>query len=164
LDYYESVVFDYLRADRAIFINTEYCLQLNKSNNPDKSGSHWYCDALALDFKNNTIFLCEISYDSELKSLANRLRGWHEHWDKVRDAIIRESCLDGMSIKDWPIKPWLFIPSGTQAHLDRHLKRIAGGGELRFTHEVTHLEKVQPWLYKSWNREPPFPSACLLEE
>ena len=31
MNYYESVVIDYLRADRAIFVNTEYCIQLNEA-------------------------------------------------------------------------------------------------------------------------------------
>ena len=29
MNYYESVVIDYLRADRALFVNTECCIQLN---------------------------------------------------------------------------------------------------------------------------------------
>jgi hypothetical protein len=50
MNYYESVVVDYLRADRAIFVNTECCIQLNEAVNPDNSGPHWYCDAVAVDF------------------------------------------------------------------------------------------------------------------
>jgi len=45
MDYYESIVVNYLRADRALFVNTECCVQLNQSDNPDGSGPHWYCDA-----------------------------------------------------------------------------------------------------------------------
>src|SRR5438067_13052104 len=41
MDYCESVVFDYLRADRAVFVNREYCIQLNQKANPDTSGPHW---------------------------------------------------------------------------------------------------------------------------
>ena len=57
MDYYQGVVTDYLRADRAIFVNTECCIQLQASPNPDSSGPHWYCDAVAADFRSNTIFL-----------------------------------------------------------------------------------------------------------
>jgi len=32
MNYYESVVIDYLRADRSVFVNTEYCIQINKGN------------------------------------------------------------------------------------------------------------------------------------
>lgn len=48
MNYYESVVVDYLRADRALFVNTECCIQLNESDNPDTSGPHWYCDAVVV--------------------------------------------------------------------------------------------------------------------
>jgi hypothetical protein len=33
MDYYESVVRDYLRADRALFVNTEYCIQISPGRN-----------------------------------------------------------------------------------------------------------------------------------
>jgi glutamate synthase domain-containing protein 2 len=35
MDYYQSVVVHYLRADRALFVNTECCIQLNQSKNPE---------------------------------------------------------------------------------------------------------------------------------
>ena len=41
MNYYESVVIDYLRADRAIFVNTEFCIQINEAANPDNSGPHY---------------------------------------------------------------------------------------------------------------------------
>ncbi len=47
MDYYQGVVTDYLRADRAMFVNTECCIQLDEGNNPDAfPGRHWYCDAV----------------------------------------------------------------------------------------------------------------------
>ena len=55
MDYYETVMTHYLRSDRAIFLNTECCIQLNEGNNPDTSGPHWYCDAVAADFRSRAI-------------------------------------------------------------------------------------------------------------
>jgi hypothetical protein len=81
MNYYESVVMDYLRADRSIFVNTEFCIQINQAANPDNSGPHWYCDAVALDFRCKEIFLCQISYAARLDSLVQRLTTWHYHWD-----------------------------------------------------------------------------------
>jgi hypothetical protein len=77
MDYYESVVVHYLRADRALFVNTECCIQLNQSKNPDSSGPHWYCDAVACDFRKSLIFLCEISYGAQLSDLTKRLKEWY---------------------------------------------------------------------------------------
>jgi hypothetical protein len=71
MNYYKSAVMDYLRADRAIFVNTEFCIQINKASNPDKSGPHWYCDAVALDFRRQEIYLCEIFYAANLGALVS---------------------------------------------------------------------------------------------
>jgi hypothetical protein len=42
MDYFQGVVTDYLRANRATFVNTECCIQLNPGPNPDTGGPHWY--------------------------------------------------------------------------------------------------------------------------
>jgi hypothetical protein len=84
MDYYENVVVHYLRADRALFVNTECCIQLNQSKNPDSSGRHWYCDAVACDFRKSRIFLCEISYGAQLSDLTKRLKEWYANWDSLR--------------------------------------------------------------------------------
>ena len=108
MNYYESVVVDYLRADRAIFVNTECCIQVNQADNPDSSGAHWYCDAVAVDFRSKEIFLCEISYAAELTALLKRLKGLHDNWDAVRHALSRDSFLP----ESWPVRPWLFVLRG----------------------------------------------------
>jgi hypothetical protein len=53
MPYYQDVVVEYLRENRAIFLNTECCIQLNEGN-PDTSGTHWYCDVLAIDLDANS--------------------------------------------------------------------------------------------------------------
>ena len=40
-------------------VNTEWCIQLNEDANPDSSGPHWYCDAVALDFRNHVIYFVQ---------------------------------------------------------------------------------------------------------
>src|SRR5260370_41944842 len=42
---------------RFVFVNTECCIQINPADNPDRSGPHWYCDAVAADFRSKTVFL-----------------------------------------------------------------------------------------------------------
>jgi hypothetical protein len=148
MHYYESVVMDYLRADRAIFVNTEFCIQINKAANPDNSGRHWYCDAVALDFRHKEIFLCEIAYGANLASLINRLRGWNATWDRVRSALARDCFL----AEQWPITPWLFVPRARVDFLKRRLVEIANGQRPTFVPKITALEEVQPWLYSSYSR------------
>ena len=54
MDHFESVVLEYLRADRALFVNSQCCIQLNPGANPDTGGPHWYCDAVAVSLRNWT--------------------------------------------------------------------------------------------------------------
>jgi hypothetical protein len=150
VNYYESVVVDYLRADRSLFVNTECCIQLNEADNPDKSGPHWYCDALAVDFRSKSIFLCEFSYSVALQALIKRLKAWNENWQGVCHALVRDSHLPA---KEWTVRPWLFIPEESVKVLQRGLEKIAGNRELSFKSRITTLEMVQPWKYSSYNRK-----------
>jgi len=148
MNYYESVVIDYLRADRAIFVNTECCIQLNHAENPDNSGPHWYCDAVAVDFREQCIFLCEISYGKQLTELAKRLKQWHENWQILCKALVRDSLVPN----NWPIRPWLFVPEDLVSLLLKRFEQIRAGEELSYQPRITPLEMVQPWRYRSWNR------------
>jgi hypothetical protein len=148
VNYYESVVMDCLRADRAIFVNAEFCIQTNKAANPDNSGPHWYCDAVALDFRHKEIFLCEISYATNLGALINRVKAWNVNWDGVRCALARECFL----AEQWPITSWLLVPLGRVDFLKRRLAEIANGQRPALVPKITALKEVQPWLYSSWNR------------
>lgn len=136
MDYYESVVLDYLRADRAVFLNTEYCLQVKPGQ---CKGLHWFCDAVALDLRSATIFLCEISYAEGLAALIKRLRAWHEHWEGIRIALERDSSL----LESWAVRPWLFVPEKSVPLLVKRLGQI--GDELHPV--ITPLEMVQPWCW-----------------
>ena len=147
MNYYESVVIDYLRADRAIFLNAEYCIQPSAGPNPDVCGPHWYCDAVALDLRDKHIYLCEISYEARLSALSRRLNAWNLNWEGVRKGIMRESHID----MNWPITPWLFIPQHLQPRLADILQHAEKAGPLNFVPRVTHLEDVQPWKYQSWS-------------
>lgn len=147
MDYYESVMIHYLRSDRAIFVNSECCIQLNQSGNPDTSGPHWYCDAVGTDLRNRTIFLCEISYSKDLPSLTKKLREWHRDWEKVCNALICDSFLD----RTWPIRPWLFVPEHLVPLLLQRFEELSGGGALKLRPLITTLEMIQPWRFQSWN-------------
>lgn len=153
MNYHETVVIDYLRADRALFVNTQCCIQLNQSANPDTSGPHWYCDAVAADFRNKCIFLCEISYARHLSDLIKRLESWNLNWSGVCSALVRDSFLP----REWPVRPWLFVPDHLVQFLLVKLNEMKLTASLNFVPRITTLEKVQPWEphphgYCSWNR------------
>jgi hypothetical protein len=153
MNYYESVVIDYLRADRALFVNTECCIQLNDSDNPDNSGPHWYCDAVVCDLRSKHVFLVEISYNAKLGGweggLVQRLRSWNENWLGVRAALVRDCFVSS----EWPVRPWLFVPEGQLSKLVVYLDRITTERALAFCPRITPLDMVQPWRYRSWNRK-----------
>jgi hypothetical protein len=145
LDDYESAVLHYLRSDRALFVNTQFCIQINDGPNPYMSGPHWYCDAVALDFRCKKIFLCEILYATNLDGLIDRMKDWKDHWAGVPMALAR----DCYHADQWPIAPWLFVPETRVAFLKRRLDEIAPP----FEPKITPLEGTHPWFYPSWNRE-----------
>ncbi|MDR6672842.1 hypothetical protein [Xanthomonas sp. 1678] len=144
MDHFEGVVLDFLRADRALFVNSQCCIQLNEGANPDTSGPHWYCDAVAVSFKERAGYLCEITYAARAPSLLARLKSWNEHWPGVRAALARDS---GVPL-DWVVRPWLFVPD---AHAERLRASLAGLGNLP-SPRITFLEDVVPWRYRSWDR------------
>ena len=147
MDYYQNAVGEYLRADRHVFVNTEFCIQLNEGKNPDL-GHHWYCDVVAVDFGRQTIFLCEVTYSAQLGALTKRLTDWNANWSGVEAALRRDAAVPA----DWPIRPWLFVPEERRPLLRRRLDAMAQAEPLKFTPRVTSLEEVQPWRYRSWDR------------
>jgi len=151
MDYFQGVVTEFLRADRAVFVNTECCIQLNPGANPDTSGPHWYCDAVAVDHRMKEIFLCEITYAKSLSALQSRLTGWAANWPGVLAALVRDSALPPA----WPVRPWVFIPAELRSSLNDKVARLpnvgAEAGQMPFP-RVTALEEVMPWKYCSWNR------------
>jgi hypothetical protein len=161
MDYYQGQVVEYLRSDRAIFVNTECCIQLNPAANP-KGREHWYCDAVACDFRDATVFLCEVSYSKQLSSLMKRLREWHQHWDLLREALKRDSCVP----HTWTIRPWLFVPDHLVPTLIKGLTQITGDlSSLRFGPRVTTLEAIQPWkIDRSWDRRGESPKPDHIPE
>jgi hypothetical protein len=150
MDYFQGVVTEYLRANRSTFVNTECLIQLDDQPVPAK-GSHWYCDAVAVNFIEMRVYLCEVSYSTTLTALIKRLSDWSYNWPAIRNAIHRD-C--GVS-KDWHVVPWLFIPKERRTILDAKVARLS----LRMKDAgmpiplVKHLEDVVPWKYQTWNRK-----------
>ena len=151
MDYFQDVVIEYLRADRAMFINAECCIQLNPGENPDKTGLHWYCDAVAVNLRSRNVFLCEVTYAKSLTALMHRLTGWSENWPQLKVALARDCALP----TDWTVRPWIFIPQDLRQLLNQKLDKLPNLGieDVNMPRpDITDLEKVLPWKYKSWNR------------
>ena len=152
MDYFQGVVVEYLRANRSTFVNTECCIQLNAADNPDRSGPHWFCDALAVNLQDKRAYLCEITYSKNLGALSKRLAGWNENWPLLRTALLRD-C--GIPL-EWPARPWLFVPKDLETTLNQQLGKIistTAATSAMPAAKVTWMEDVVPWKYKSWSRQ-----------
>jgi hypothetical protein len=149
MDYYQGVVLNYLRSDRAVFVNPECLIQLVDGPVPPK-GSHWYCDAVAIDLRNEVVFLCEITYAAGLSALIGRLKAWAQNWSAIRDSLAKNCCVNGC----WPVRPWLFVPEEFVPALVLKLQGIkAADGTPVFQPRITPLESVGPWKFKDWDHQ-----------
>lgn len=150
MDYYQGVVLEYLRADRSVFVNPEYLIQLDEG--VAKKGRHWYCDILAVSFRTpRAIYLCEVTYSSTAHALLRRLKEWDANWTEICDAVSK-NC-GGTS--GWQICPWVFLPKEVlekqyQKKLSQFLPPRTQQQQMPLP-RVTALEKVAPWRYK-WDR------------
>jgi hypothetical protein len=150
MDYFQGVVTEYLRADRAVFVNTECYLSLQPGDAPPR-GTSWYCDALAVNFRERAVYLCEITYSNSLQALMQRLCAWAKNWPALREAIHRDCSIP----PEWPARPWVFIPEALQPTYKRRLSEIpelADGQGGMPAPRLTYLENVVPWRYRTWDR------------
>ena len=151
MDYFQGVVTEYLRADRAMFVNTECLIQLNPADTPAK-GTHWYCDAVAANFRETTLYLCEVTYSTTLYSLLGRLQTWSTNWRALRAALVRDCGVP----EAWQVKPWLFVPEARMARLTNKLVMLTNVGSADGNMpapRITYLESVVPWKYRTWDRK-----------
>jgi hypothetical protein len=155
VDYYQGVVVEFLRANRATFVNTEYLIDLDATKKFQK-GQHWYCDALAINFSDRTAYLCEITYSKTLSALLTRLSAWSKCWPQVCSAIQRTSALD----QTWSFRPWVFIPSDSGDYFRQKLTALemTSDNPMPFP-RIDTLEAVAPWNYCTWDR-PDTEEAC----
>lgn len=150
MDYFQGVVTEFLRANRATFVNTECLIQLEPGDVPAK-GRHWYCDVVAINFAERSVHLCEVTFSTTLHALFTRLAGWKSAWLGVKRALVRDCRIP----EDWSVRPHVFIPSGRVAVYERKLamlERVPSVEGMPIP-LVTHLEEVVPWKYRSWDRK-----------
>lgn len=148
MDHYKTVVMEYLLADKAVFVNTEWGIQLDAGGNSEKPGQHSSCDAVAIDLRHGAVYLCEIAFEHKLPTLLKKLSDWTANWDSLQTALRR----DCMVPANWRVHVWVFVPKDSIEMLDgklEHLRRTIGS---KFKVKITALEDVQPWRLSTWER------------
>jgi hypothetical protein len=140
MDFFQGAVEDYLRADRASFNNPEFYLQ--RSETYESGKTNWYVDVLNVNFRDETVYLCEVTYARNPVTLRNRLAAWISNWDIVTAAVRRDANVP----VQWKIRVWVFCPT---ERLDRILPLIPN---FEPPARVTTLEMILPWKYPDHNR------------
>ena len=74
MDIYQAVVLQHLERDQAVFARNDLAIRLD---GPPKDNS-WIVDALAVHFKEQRVYLCELEFSSNLKRLLRRLQAWDQ--------------------------------------------------------------------------------------
>ena len=142
MDYYQGVVAEYIRANRSMFANPEFCLQLDAGVKSPAKGRFWYVDLLTVSFSEKIAYLVEVTYATQAGELIKRLTAWKDNWTGLLDAVRR----DGGVPADWAVRPWLFVPEGRITALVPKLPTMP------VVPRITPLEMTQPWQHNGWNR------------
>jgi hypothetical protein len=148
MDHFKAVVMDYLQADRAVFVNTVCCIQLDEPLDSNAPAHHCSCDAVAIDLRHGAVYLCETALGHKLQPLIKKLSAWTKNWDSIKTALQRDCKVPA----NWRIHVWLFVPKDSIEMLDgklEHLRKTIGS---KFKVKITALEDVQPWRASAWER------------
>lgn len=140
MDYFQSIVEQYLQADRANLISTEFFLQ-HKDKENDLGPPNWYIDILNVNMREQRVYLCEITYARKLHDLIKKLRAWTENSQKISQALQRAHIP-----QEWPVRVWLFVPESSIQKLLPQLPNFDSPPR------ITPLEMTLPWKYDRWNR------------
>lgn len=143
MDYFQGVVAEFLRADRACFINSEFFISIDPSKGEYQKDKHWFVDVLAIHLTQQRAYLCEVTYARKPVALINRLGLWKVNWATIRQALQRDA---GIPL-DWPVYPWIFVPAEFQPEIRPTLERLFPG-----EYRLSKLEDTVPWKYPNWNR------------
>ena len=150
MDYFQGVVTEYLVADRAAFVNSELLIQLDLGE--PKKGRHWYCDAAAVNVREQSLYLCEVTYSKSMSGLSKRLLAWDANWQDLRSSLARDCGIP----ESWKIQPWAFIPRDYDGALKSRIESLAlnGRDEDDMPYPlITYLENLVPWNYVTWDRK-----------
>ena len=146
-DHYQNIVEEYLRSDRSVFVNPEFFLQLEENLSQPEKGTSWYVDLVAVDFRLQTVFLCEVTYSSTMSALVHRLAAWALHWTKLANILQRDAHIPA----HFHVRPWVFVPASLITTFVRRFQSEIAGSP--FTPVITPLEMTTPWQYCTWNRQ-----------
>jgi len=97
---FEDYVMEYLTRDPYVFLNAQYSIK-------DDAGDEWACpDFVALNFRDRSVSVVEVSTGYNPEALANKVRDCEHHWfSALRKQLARRSIVDGT----WTFEVEVFI-------------------------------------------------------
>jgi hypothetical protein len=105
MSHYEEIVAEYLCFGRTRFVSPGFSLDLGGVG-PQGKGRNWWIDVLAVDFKEQTIYLCEATFARNPTYMFARLRAWTVVWPEICENLFRITHAP----HSWTVKPWIFTP------------------------------------------------------
>jgi hypothetical protein len=125
---FEKFVEAYLLNTRAIFVQPQFLVHLNKRER--------WIDILAADLANRKFFLVEVTENRNPRHLVEKILDFHDHADWLAKRLVQEFNLQ----QDWVTKPWLFIRSDAKDMFRAAL------GSVKLTentdYDLTELESI----------------------
>jgi hypothetical protein len=116
---------------------------------------------MAINIREHTVYLCEVSYSKTLHALVRRLEAWSREWPKLCNAIVRDYLLSESEPVPWRFQPWVFVPETLRPTLTQRLAALASssssaGTDVMPAPKVYSFEEVGPWNFTPYNLTPRF--------
>ena len=146
MDYYQSIVAEWLTADGRTLVAQEYGLRTSHVQEFKVKGQkNLWPDILAVRPRDKRAFLCEVSWSKDWKRTGEKLAKYHELMPQIRESL--DHWLAIPTSNDWVVHVWYFVP---EAQVEKTKQLGPAGLGLR----VSSLDQIKPWTYTHGWRVP----------
>jgi hypothetical protein len=143
MSHYEEIVAEYLCFGRTRFVSPGFSLDLGGVG-PHGKGRNWWIDVLAVDFKEQTIYLCEATFARHPTYMFARLRAWTAVWPEICENLFRVTHAP----HSWTVKPWIFTPNDLKSRIELGIAAIR---DCPFDYKWTAFEDIVPWKRQQYS-------------
>ena len=137
MSYYEEIVAEYLCSDRTRFVSPSFNLDLGGAG-PFGKGRNWWIDVLAINFRNETLYLCEATFAQQPNHMFRRLKAWAALWSEIRENLFHVTHAPS----SWNVVPWIFAPASLESKIKQGIEAIPN---CPFDCKWTAFEDIVPW-------------------
>jgi hypothetical protein len=147
MDYYQTIVSEWLTSDGRTLVAQEYGLRTSHVNEfRHKEQSNLWPDILAVRLNDKQVFLCEVTWSKDWGRIKEKMCVYDVHMPQIRLSL--ENWLGIPATDDWKLDVWYFVP---KVHIEKIVQRKPQELRLR----LTPLELIKPWTYthgwREWN-------------